>query len=57
MPAKSKAQQRFMAMAEHAPEKLRGKKPDMSKAELHKFAATPTKRLPEHVGLKRLSGR
>ena len=49
MPAKSKAQQRFMAIAEHNPGKLRGKKPDMTQAQMHDFAATPTKRLPAHV--------
>ena len=58
MPAKSKAQQKFFAIAEHQPGKLRGKKPAMTKGQMHDFAATPSKRLPAHVGdLKRLSGR
>lgn len=47
MPATSKAQQQFMAIAEHEPGKLRGKKPNMSKSQLHDFAATSTKGLPE----------
>lgn len=47
MPAKSKAQQQFMAIAEHDPDKLQGKKPDMSQEQLHDFAATPTKDLPQ----------
>lgn len=45
MPAKSVAQRKFMAMAEHgvipAPE-------GMSKEEMHKFASTPEKGLPKH---------
>lgn len=49
MPAVSKAQQRFMAMAEHNPGALRGKKPDMTKAQLHDFAHTPRKGLPARV--------
>ncbi len=53
MPARSKAQQAFMAIAEHEPGKLRGKKPKMTKQQLHDFAATKTKRLPEHVRPKR----
>jgi hypothetical protein len=47
MPAVSKKQQEFMAIAEHHPEKLRGKAPDMTHKQLHDFAATPTKGLPE----------
>lgn len=50
MPAKSKAQQRFMAMVEHDPEKVQGKKPHMTHQQLHDFAATPTKGLPERIG-------
>ena len=50
MPAKSKAQQEFMAIAEHEPGKLHGKKPNMSHEQLHDFAATPTKGLPEKIG-------
>jgi flagellar hook-length control protein FliK len=50
MPAKSKAQQEFMAIAEHEPDKLRGAKPKMSHDQLHDFAATPTKGLPQKIG-------
>jgi len=49
MPAKSQAQQRFMAIAEHHPEQLRGPAPDMTHAQLHDFAATPRKGLPQHA--------
>jgi len=35
-----------MAIAEHHPEQLRGKAPDMTKSQLHDFAATPRKGLP-----------
>lgn len=53
MPARSKAQRRFMAIAEHHPEKLRGKKPKMTKKQLHDFAATKEKGLKGHVKKKR----
>lgn len=53
MPAVSKRQQRFMAMAEHEPGKLRGKKPKMSKSQMHDFAATPRKGLPMKKGATR----
>ena len=49
MPAKSKAQRRLMAIAEHHPEKLFARNKGvakMSKKELHKFASTPEKGLP-----------
>lgn len=46
MPATSKAQQRFFAIAEHAPSKLRKAAPKMSKAKMHEFAATKVKNLP-----------
>jgi len=49
VPATSKAQQQFMAIAEHEPSKLRGKKPNMTHQQLHDFAATPSKNLPEHA--------
>lgn len=49
MPAKSKAQQAYMAIAEHEPEKLRGPKPKMTKSQLHDFAATPRKGLPRRT--------
>ena len=58
MPAKSQAQQRFMAIASHSPEKLRGPAPDMSKSAMSDFASTPRKGLPPHAkkktGLARL---
>jgi len=53
MPAKSKAQQRLMAGWEHNPRQMKGPRPDMTKAELHDFAATPTKGLPERVKKKK----
>lgn len=46
MPSVSKAQQQFMAMCEHSPEKARGKCP--SKAVAKEYASTKTKGLPEH---------
>jgi len=47
MPAVSKAQQRFMAIAARDPGALRGKKPDMTRQQLHDFATTSRKGLPE----------
>lgn len=49
MPARSKAQQAFMAVCEHEPRHARGQCPKMTKAQLHDFAATPTTGLPDHV--------
>lgn len=49
MPAKSKSQQRYMAMVEHNPGAVRGPVPQMTHRQLHDFAATPTKNLPVHV--------
>ena len=52
MPAKSRAQQQAMAIAEHNPSKLYDKNKgllSMSKPQLHDFAATPSKSLPAHV--------
>ena len=46
MPATSVAQQKFMAICEHNPKHAAGKCPDMSKNEMHDYAATPTKGLP-----------
>jgi hypothetical protein len=49
MPAKSKAQQIAMAIAEHHPEKLYARNKElakMSKEDLHDFASTPRKGLP-----------
>jgi hypothetical protein len=60
MPAKSRAQQQVMAIAEHSPGKLYKRNKGlakMSKKELHKFAATSTKNLPEHVVVKRAAKR
>lgn len=52
MPAVSQAQQRAMAIAEHAPEKLKKKNKGllrMSHEQLHEFASTPRKGLPQKV--------
>lgn len=55
MPATSVAQRRYMAIAEHHPEQLRGPKPAMSKSQLHDFAATSETHLPKKKhGLRRL---
>lgn len=53
MPAVSKAQQQAMAIAEHDPSKLKGKNKGllkMSHQQLHDFASTPRKGLPERKG-------
>jgi len=50
MPAKSKAQQQVMAIAEHHPEKLYKKNRELLKlshSQLHDFASTPRKDLPK----------
>ena len=52
MPAVSKAQQKYMAICEHNPQHAQGKCPDMSKSEMHDYAATPTKGLPYKKSLK-----
>lgn len=54
MPSESKAQRRFMAMVEHTPaSELSGKalkaKHSMTHQQLHEFADTKEKSLPEHV--------
>ncbi len=49
MPAESKKQRRLMAIAEHHPEQVKAKNRgvlDMSKSQLHDFAATSEKGLP-----------
>jgi len=53
MPAKSKAQQAYMAI--QLEKKRAGKKTDveMSAAQLEDFAATKTKKLPEKVKAKK----
>ena len=57
MPAVSKSQQQFFAICEHNPAHARGKCPNMSKAEMHDFAATPTKGLPQKLTGKTKKGR
>lgn len=49
MPAKSQAQQRFMAMCEHTPKHAKGKCPNMTKQQFHDFAATPRAGLPKKL--------
>ncbi len=53
MPAKSIAQRRLFAIAEHHPEMLEGGSNasmlKMSKSQMHDFATTPEKGMPEHV--------
>jgi len=56
MPARSKAQQMAMAIAEHEPGKLYARNQgllQMSHSQLHDFAATPRKNLPQHAGKKK----
>ena len=50
MPAKSKAQRRAMAIAEHHPEKLYARNKGlkkMTKGQLHEYATTTEKSLPK----------
>ena len=50
MPATSKAQQALFAIAEHHPEKVHGRNRAvlrMKKGQLHDFAATKTRGLPQ----------
>ncbi len=52
MPAKSKAQQIAMAIAEHEPEKLNPENRgllDMAQKQLHEFASTPRRGLPAYA--------
>jgi hypothetical protein len=52
MPAKSKAQAIAMRIAEHEPDKLYARNKGLTKMsheQLHDFAATSTKKLPQHV--------
>jgi hypothetical protein len=60
MPAKSKAQQEAMAIAEHSPSKLNPANRGllkMSQSQLHDFAATKRKGLPARVmPKKKISG-
>ena len=58
MPAKSKKQRRMMAIAEHKPEMLYDKNKGvlkMSKEEMHKFASTKEKGLPNKVRVEQYS--
>ncbi len=52
MPARSKAQRQLMAIAEHHPEEVSSKNAGvlkMSQSQLHDFAATKEKKLPQRV--------
>lgn len=49
MPAKSVAQRRFFGMMEHNPEMAKKRGIDMSKEQMHDFAATSEKGLPDRV--------
>ena len=56
MPATSRAQRIAMAIAEHHPEQLHARNRgmlEMSKTQLHEFAATREKGLPEHAHKKK----
>jgi hypothetical protein len=56
MPAKSVAQRKAMAIAEHHPEELYSRNKsllNMSHEQLHDFAATKEKGLPKRAGKKR----
>ena len=52
MPAKSVAQQQFMAICEHNPGHVRGACPDMTVKQMHDYASTSTKNLPKYVKKK-----
>lgn len=56
MPAVSRAQQQATAIAEHEPSKLYARNKsllNMTKGQLHDFAATPRKGLPQRAGKKK----
>lgn len=56
MPSTSKKQRRAMAIAEHHPEELYERNKSllgMSHEQLHEFADTPEKNLPERAGAVR----
>lgn len=56
MPAVSKKQRKLMGLAEHHPEKVKGKNRGvlkMSHAQLHDFAKTKEKNLPSKKGKKK----
>lgn len=46
MPAKSVKQRRFMGMMEHNPQMAKARGINMSKQQMHDFAATPEAGLP-----------
>jgi hypothetical protein len=54
MPARSRAQQMYMAIALHHPSKLR-KKIKMSKKKLREYASTTRKNLPKKKNKPKLS--
>jgi len=47
MPAVSVSERKFFGMCEHNPKHANGKCPDMSKSQMHDFAATKDKGLPQ----------
>jgi hypothetical protein len=49
MPAVSKKQRRFFGMLEHNPGMARAKDIDMTKSQMHDFAAPKEKGLPEQA--------
>uniref|UniRef100_A0A6M3K5L8 DUF3008 domain-containing protein n=1 Tax=viral metagenome TaxID=1070528 RepID=A0A6M3K5L8_9ZZZZ len=56
LPAKSKSQQRLMAMAKHSPSKIKKKNRGvlkMTDKQLSEYAKTKTKDLPKKVSSKR----
>jgi hypothetical protein len=53
MPALSKSQRRWAGGWEHNPNQMTGKKPDMTKKQLHDFASTKEKGLVERKSSKR----
>ena len=56
MPATSVAQRKAMAIAEHNPSQLYDKNKSllsMTHSQLHDFAATPQKGLPQYAGKKK----
>ena len=55
--AVSQAQQQFFAICEHNPKHARGKCPKMTKAQMHEFAATPTRKLPKKISSATRRGR
>jgi hypothetical protein len=56
MPATSKAQRRFLAMAEHDPKFAQAHGIHMTHQQLHDFASTKETKLPEHVKGKKKGG-